>query len=583
MRLQLSPTHQKKLRRRLRRVAVVFPLLLLVGGLDAMSAEAPAGAAGTARLHQGAATSHFARGAVLPRASVPYGAGKAFCNPWGGLSIDGKNVANVYPCSNPNTADRWNTYQCADYTNRYEWATFGLTAPVNGGEIVRYLHNHSKVPIQATGKGNLPKPGDALSMWGNASTDPPGHTGVVYSVSVNAAGNGTIVYLDQNGSLSGGRNIGEDTVYVKNWVFSTHWSAYYAYSNFDWTLQANAYPSGAFIDYGGNVYRMVGGAPLYVSAWAAVGGGKPYTTVTTAQFDSLSQYPANGSAVYEASGPLKGTGYVFVGGAPLVVTNWANVGKPQITGVDPAALNTFAASGPYSHVRQYPLNGTAIYEESGPSKGTGFVFAGGAPLVVTNWKNVGSPPVTGVDPAALASYASSGPFSHVRQYPLNGTAVYEASGTLKGSGFVFAGGAPLAVANWMNINSPKITGVDPAALDTYATSGAFSHVAAVPANGTFLSTKSGGTYRAAGGYAFAIASCSDIGGCTSPTLVDAWAIAHAGSASAHLAATPVNGTEVLAEPSGGYWTFESGDKSPGTASTAAVKVDDTSVSSFPTN
>ena len=369
---------------------------------------------------------------------------------------------------------------------------------------------------------------------------------------------------------------------MSHWVFSTHWSAYYAYTDFDWTLQANAYPTGTFVDYAGNVYRMVGGAPIYVSAWAAVGGAKPVTKLTSAQFDALSQYPANGSAVYFASGPSKGTGFVFVGGAPLPVLNWKNVGSPPITGVDPAALGTFTASGPYSHVRLYPLNGTAVYEESGPAKGTGFVFVGGAPLPVLNWKNVGNPPITGVDPGALSNYAATGAFSHVRQYPLNGSAVFEASGALKGSGFVFAGGAPLAVANWKNVNSPQITGVDPGALDTYAATGPFSHVAAVPANGTFLVTRSGSTYRVAGGYAFAIASCSDVGGCPSPALFDAWAVAHPGS-SAHLAATPANGSEVLAEPSGAYWTFEGGDRSPGTASAAAVKVDDSSVTAFPTS
>jgi hypothetical protein len=490
---------------------------MLVATLATLSLpEASAGAAVTSRTYPGTVRPTRTHVAAQPRAAVPYGAGKAFCNPWGGLSVDRTSIANVYPCSNPNTQDKWGTFQCADYTDRYEWSTFGLTAPVDGAEIVRYLHNHHHVPIQSTGKGNLPKPGDALSMWG-AYTDPPGHTGVVDSVSVNSAGNGTIVYLDQNGSLSNGRSIGKDTVYVKNWVFSTHWSGYYAYNIFDWTLQANAFSNGTFIAYAGNVYRMVGGAPLYVSSWASVGGPHAYTTVTTAQFGALSQYPSNGTAVYEASGPAKGSGYVF---------------------------------------------------------------AGGAPLTVTNWKNVGSPPITGVDPAALNTYASSGAYSHVRKYPLDGTAVYEASGSLRGSGYVFAGGAPLSVANWNNVGSPQITGVDPAALDHYAATGAYSHVAPVPTNGSFLRTKAGSTYRVAGGYAFPIASCSAIGGCPSPTLVDAWAIAHPGT-STHLSATPSNGTEVLAEPSGSYWTFHNGDRSTATASAAAVQVDDTSISSFP--
>jgi hypothetical protein len=519
--------------------------------------------------------------AARPSASVPYGAGKGFCSSWGGLSHDAKGISDVYPCANKNTSDKWGESQCADFTNRYEWATFGLTALTDGGEIVRTLHDDDSVPIQSPGKGNLPEAGDALSMWGGAGSESAGHTGVVYSVSVNSSGNGTIVYLDQNGSLINGIDKGEDTIYVSNWKFSTHWSKPYAYANFDWTLQADAYPNGTFIDYQGFVYRMAGGAPLYVSSWAVFGGVQKYKTLTTAEFDGLKQYPANGTAVYAASGPTKGTGYVFAGGAPLVVTNWKNVGSPQITGVDPAVLDTYATTGAYSHVLQYPENGTAVYMESGASKGTGFVFAGGAPLVVTNWKNVGSPPVTGVDPAALENYATTGPFSHVQQYPANGTAVYMESGTSKGSGFVFAGGAPLYVANWKHVDSPKITGVDPAALENYATTGPFSHVQQYPTNGTFLTTMAGATYRVAGAYAFVIASCTDIGGCPSPTLIDAWSITNAGNSVSHLEATPANGTEVLAEPSGNYWTFESGQRSTGTGSSSAVEVDDTSVASFP--
>jgi len=558
--------------RRLGRVALLFPLLVCVGALASLTiAEAPAGAATRAAAHRASRVA----GSSQPRAATPYGAGKAFCNPWGGLSVDGRGIANVYPCANPNTADKWNTYQCADFTNRYEWATFGLTAPVDGGQIVRYLHSHDNVAIESPGVGRLPQPGDAISLWG-VNTDPPGHTGVVYSVSVNSAGNGQIVYLDQNGSLSGGQSIGEDTIYVSNWTFSTHWSGYYAYNLFDWTLQASTASDGQYVAYEGNVYRIVGGAPLYVSAWSAVGGVQSYTTLTTAQFDSLHQYPVNGAAVYEASGPSRGTGYVFAGGAPLAVMNWKNVGSPSIIGVDPKALTNFGA-GVYSHVRQYPLDGTAVYEASGPSRGTGFVFAGGAPLAVMNWKNVGNPQLTGVDPAALATSAASGAFSHVRRFPANGTAVFNASGPLRGAGFVFAGGAPLPVANWKNVGNPTLTGVDPAALATFASTGAFSHVRAVPANGAFLRTTTGRDYRVAGGYAFPIASCKAIGGCASPTLVDAWPLTHANS---HLNATPANGTEVRAEPSGSYWTFKNDKRSKGKASSAAVKVDDTSVRAF---
>src|SRR5687767_8594958 len=50
-------------------------------------------------------------------------------------------------------------------------------------------------------------------------------------------------------------------------------------------------------DPNGPVYRVVGGAPIYVSTWASVGapGVQPYTDVTQAYFDSLPPYPADGA------------------------------------------------------------------------------------------------------------------------------------------------------------------------------------------------------------------------------------------------------------------------------------------------
>lgn len=606
--------------------------------------------------HTASTRTHGVVRTVGPRAvtshSTPYGAGTSFCSSWGGLSIDGKSVNDVYPCANPNTADRWGTYQCADYTNRYEYATFGLVAAVDGGEIVRTLHSADHVPIASPGTNSLPVAGDAISMWGNGGQDSAGHTGVVYKVSVNSSGNGSIIYLDQNGSLENGKSIGEDTIYVNHWSFSTGWSYPYDYNLFDWTVQGSAaFADGTFINYAGNVYRIVGGAPLYVSSWSVFGGAQPTTKVTSAQFALLRAYPANGTDVAFASGPDKGAGFVFAGGAPLPVSNWANVGVTkgsQLTSIDPADFANIGAGGVWSHVlaypqngtpvfvdnpgaghgsgflfaggaplpvaswtnvgvtkgsqltgidakalddagdagdhvRQYPANGTDVYESSGPSKGSGYVFAGGAPLYVAKWSNVGETQTTGVDPIALDNYSATGTFSHVRRYPMNGTAVYVGTpGSQHNDGFVFAGGAPLYVASWANVDSPSLTEIDSYAIDHHATSGALSHTLATPANGTFLVTKAGADYRVAGGYAFAIANCSDVGGCGGAVLVDPWAIANTNVAGrSYLDATPANGTEVRGEPSGNYWVIESGKRTSASASTSAVEVDDTSLSPFP--
>jgi hypothetical protein len=207
-------------------------------------------------------------------------------------------------------------------------------------------------------------------------------------------------------------------------------------------------------------------------------------------------------------------------------------------------------------------------------------------LPVLNWANVGNPQWVVVDGVALDTYKSSPgdpwkAYEHVRQYPANGTAVAAA-----GWGYVFAGGAPLAVQKWANVGSPPFTTVDNAALHTYTSSPsdpwkAYSHVLAVPAAGTFLTTDAGTEYRVAGGYAFLLSRCVPLGGCTSPVLVDPWAIANPTSSEAHLGVTPANGTVVEGLPSAKYWLFSSGKRTRVASNSSATAVNDSSLRKFP--
>src|SRR5439155_24654040 len=70
------------------------------------------------------------------------------------------------------------------------------------------------------------------------------------------------------------------------------------------------------------------------------------------------------------SQPGGGQGYIFAGGAPIFVSNWANVGNPAAVPVDGYALNHADGAGPLSHVHQYPTNGTAVYEAQPDRKST---------------------------------------------------------------------------------------------------------------------------------------------------------------------------------------------------------------------
>jgi hypothetical protein len=165
------------------------------------------------------------------------GSGAAFCNPYWGTSTSGASLDNVYPCGNPNIQDAFG-YQCVEYSLRFESVAYGLggVSVASGATVVQQLHSKDGVPIASPGLGVLPVAGDVVSMWG-AGQDSLGHTGVVSAVSVNSSGNGTITFLDENGSESNGHSIGRETIYVSGWVWSLHWPAGYNYNQFDFTEQ----------------------------------------------------------------------------------------------------------------------------------------------------------------------------------------------------------------------------------------------------------------------------------------------------------------------------------------------------------
>ncbi|MCL2013584.1 MAG: S8 family serine peptidase [Oscillospiraceae bacterium] len=276
------------------------------------------------------------------------------------------------------------------------------------------------------------------------------------------------------------------------------------------------YPKdGTFVRVAGSErYRFAGGAPIPITNWDHVGGwptGTPVTWVDhlaletysdTGRFSHVRKYPMDGTYV----GVTSGLRYVFAGGAPILVTSWNNIDEPdpQFKIVDHVALETYSDTGSFSHVRQYPLNETYV----GTVDGARFIFTGDAPIPVTSWANINEqhPRFTIVDPAVLhGPYSDTGPRSHVRQYPKNGTYV----GTLSGARYVFAGGAIVPVTNWMNVDPsyPYFTIVDPAALNgTYSDMGAWSHIRPYPMDNTYVRTLTPNYYRFMGGIGSSVAA-----------------------------------------------------------------------------
>jgi Domain of unknown function (DUF1906) len=103
------------------------------------------------------------------------------------------------------------------------------------------------------------------------------------------------------------------------------------------------------------VYRMAGGAPLFVSDWSTVGGAQPVTPLTAEQFDSLCPVPINGTFLVSSTGAI----YRVAGGAPLSIPSWSLFGavQPYIS-IDQWDLNNLG--NPAAHLNAVPASGTLV-------------------------------------------------------------------------------------------------------------------------------------------------------------------------------------------------------------------------------
>jgi cell wall-associated NlpC family hydrolase len=324
---------------------------------------------------------------------------------------------------------------------------------------------------------------------------------------------------------------------------------------------------GSFVSHGGFVYRIAGGAPIYVSSWAAVGGPQPTTPLSDAEFAALPQYPRDGTFLNSSTGAV----YRVAGGAPLVVSNWNAVGGPQpYVTVDEAAIDNAGGGAPWNHLRAYPADGTFL----NTSTGAVYRVAGGAPLFVSNWDAVGGPqPYVTVDEWDVDNTANSA--AHLRTYPADGTFLNSSTGAV----YRVAGGAPLFVSQWSAVGGEQsYVTVDQWDIENAGATSA--HLNLVPADGTFLNTSTGHVYRVAGGAPFAVSDWSVLGGVQPYVTVDEWDLEHLTNSAAHLDPTPSDGTAVEGLPSDTYWLFKSGLRSEVSPIAGATTVDDVGLEAF---
>jgi len=254
---------------------------------------------------------------------------------------------------------------------------------------------------------------------------------------------------------------GDGTIIVEeyNWrVGTTHDGAYHRRTTLATTptgfihFKDSGTPlsDGVFVNHGGHVYRIVGGAPIYVSGWAVFGGSQPTITLSDTQWSRLPHYPRDGSFVQAFP-----SGQVFriSGGAPLYVSTWTTYGGPQsaVTIGDDDIRNAkpSASTDPWSHLKIHPANGAFVTAQ--PS-GRVYRFDQGAPGRITDWASVGGqhPSVTVGDETILRAGTTdqSNPFSHLRAR-LSGSDRFASSAMMSAESF--APGRPVVyIANGLN-------------------------------------------------------------------------------------------------------------------------------------
>ncbi|MDQ6806540.1 MAG: DUF1906 domain-containing protein, partial [Actinomycetota bacterium] len=136
------------------------------------------------------------------------------------------------------------------------------------------------------------------------------------------------------------------------------------------TLGTPPLSDGTFVSYAGKTYRLAGGAPLYVHSWAPFGGTQPAIALTQAQWKALGAVPANGTFI-----KATGTGKVYriAGGAPVFVPSWAPFGGAQtVVVVDRWDIQHIV--NPAAHLAAVPAAGTIV---EGLPSGVYWLFSSG--------------------------------------------------------------------------------------------------------------------------------------------------------------------------------------------------------------
>jgi GH25 family lysozyme M1 (1,4-beta-N-acetylmuramidase) len=295
------------------------------------------------------------------------------------------------------------------------------------------------------------------------------------------------------------------------------------------------------------VYRMAGGAPIYVSTWEPFPGKEPIQ-VDQSYIDSLPTTPADGTVLVAAQ---RGEVYIVAGGAPIYTSTIDPIpaGKPW-TWVDVKAIDQAGGHGVWSHLKAVPADGTVVV---GQQRGEVYIVAGGAPIYTTSLAPIGSKSWTVIDVKAIDQAGQARQWSHLANLPADGTVLV---GQQRGEVYIAAGGAPIYTSTTSPIaDDARWTDVDSAALDSAGT-GRVNHLRARPADGTVLvGQQRGEVYIVAGGAPIYTSTTAPIPRSAHWTEVDVTALDWAGRERKwnHLLMVPVAGTVLKTAPTAGTY------------------------------
>jgi hypothetical protein len=268
-------------------------------------------------------------------------------------------------------------------------------------------------------------------------------------------------------------------------------------------------------DADGTIWRIAGGAPIYVSSLTAVPGLTSFRHLSASQFAALPAYPVDGTLLLAGDDV-----YMTAGGAPIYVADPAVIsGRGTPTPIDPSAVAFAGDPGPWSHLRRTPADGTIL--ASGTQR---FITAGGAPTYITDFALIGrSGPEAVVDPNAVLNAGGAGRWSHLNAFPADGTLVV--AGATNSHVYVIAGGAPIYVSGFAAIGGPRPAAmIDPVQVALAGIGDPFNHLRYRPADGTVLAA--GDTlYRVVNGIPEAVPAGTPG---PAPVVVDPFAISNAG-------------------------------------------------------